>query len=49
LNSGLCTCKAGTLITWAIPPVHFALLILEMELFAWAGLELTFSWSQPPK
>jgi hypothetical protein len=34
---------------WAIPPVHVALDILEMrsqELFAWAGLEPRFSWSQ---
>jgi hypothetical protein len=38
--------------TWTTPPVHFALVILEMgtrELFAQAGLELWFSQSQPPK
>jgi hypothetical protein len=40
LNSGLCACKAG-----ALPPVCFALVILEMvggsqELFAWSGLKL---------
>jgi hypothetical protein len=31
--------------TWAISPVHFVLLILEMVLVncAWAGLELGFS------
>jgi hypothetical protein len=38
---------------WATPPVHFALVILQMELggsvFAWAGLELWSSPSQPPK
>jgi hypothetical protein len=38
--------------TWATPPVHFALVILEIgshELFAWAGLEPRSSQSQPPK
>jgi hypothetical protein len=37
---------------WATPPVHFALVILEMgfcKLFAQAGLDLQSSWSQPPK
>jgi hypothetical protein len=37
--------------TWTTPPVHFALVILEMEppeLFAWADLKLRSSWSQPP-
>jgi hypothetical protein len=39
--------------TWAtLPPLHFALVILEMgilELFAWAGLKLQSSQSQPSK
>jgi hypothetical protein len=38
--------------TWATPPVHFALVILEMgyqELFARAGFELWSSQSQPLK
>jgi hypothetical protein len=37
---------------WAISPGHFALVILEMgapELFAQAGLELWYTWSQLPK
>jgi hypothetical protein len=47
LNSGLHACKAGTLNTWAIPPVHFSLFILDtesFELFALAGLELQSSY-----
>jgi hypothetical protein len=38
--------------TWATPPVHLALIILEMgshELFAQADSELQSSWSLPPK
>jgi hypothetical protein len=34
------------------PPAHFALVILEMgshKLFAWVGLELWSTQSQPPK
>jgi hypothetical protein len=41
-----------TFTTWAIPPVHFALVILEMEsheLFAWAVLGQWASQSQSPK
>jgi hypothetical protein len=49
LNSGLCTCNRHS-TSWAIPTVHFALVILEMkcwELFSWAGLKLGSSSSQP--
>jgi hypothetical protein len=48
LNSGLCACRAEEATT----PVHFALLILEMEsleLFAQAALEPQSSRAQPPK
>jgi hypothetical protein len=37
---------------WTRPPVHFALVILEMEsweLLAWVGFKPWSSWSQPPK
>jgi hypothetical protein len=37
--------------TWATPPGHFALVILEVrsyKLFTWAGLEQKSSQSQPP-
>jgi hypothetical protein len=39
-------------MTWITTPVHFALIILEMgspELFAWVGLKLWSSSSQPPQ
>jgi hypothetical protein len=44
----------GFALALAMPLVHFSLVILEMgggslELFAWAGLELKSSQSQPPK
>jgi hypothetical protein len=43
LNLGPHVYKAGTLISSAMPPVCFALVILEMgscKLFVWANLEL---------
>jgi hypothetical protein len=52
LNSGLHSCKAGTLPLEPLSPVHFALVILEMgsqELFSQAGLEQQSSLSQSPK
>jgi hypothetical protein len=52
MNSGLRVHKADSLTTWAIPPAHFVLVILEMKsckLFVRAGLELQSSQSQPPK
>jgi hypothetical protein len=38
-------------LAWAMPPVPFALVILEMgdKLFAWAGLKTWSSRYQPPK
>jgi hypothetical protein len=42
LNSGLCTLQSRCCTAWATPPVHFSLIILEMEshkLFAQAGPE----------
>jgi hypothetical protein len=43
LNSGLCTCKAGSISALSVtPPVHFDLIIFDMgshKLFAQAGLE----------
>jgi hypothetical protein len=41
LSLGLCACRYSA--TWAAPPVHFALVILEMEsheLFAWGAFNL---------
>jgi hypothetical protein len=38
-------------VIWVTSPVHFVVVILEMEsqeLFAWAGLKPQ-SWSQPPE
>jgi hypothetical protein len=38
--------------TWTSPPVHFLWLFWRWgspELFAWASLQPTTSWSQPPK
>jgi hypothetical protein len=52
LNSGASHLQTIHPTTWTTPPVHFALLTLEMgspELFVWAGLELWCSWSHPPK
>jgi hypothetical protein len=51
-NLGLHICKAGALPLE--PPVHFALVILEMgvvshKLFAWGGLKPRSSLSQSPK
>jgi hypothetical protein len=46
LNSEFHACKAGTLIASAKAPVHFAVVILEIEspheLFAQYGLKLPF-------
>jgi hypothetical protein len=50
LNSGLCSCKASTLLLES-PPVHFAMVILEMRVLrtvcpGWPQTQS--SWSQPP-
>jgi hypothetical protein len=52
LNSGLCTCKAGTLLIGPNLQSIMLWLFWRWGVF-WttclAGLELGSSWSQPPK